>query len=110
MLVCDPALVTNEMVEDVLRYKRLDGVDAALNTIATACFAGGRQNLELIAHLGEIQAPAQVIWGREDRILPVSHSQGLPAAVEVTVLDGAGHLVHMEKAAEVNDLIARLIA
>ena len=110
MLVCDPALVTNDMVEDVLKYKRLDGVDAALNTIATACFAGGRQSLELTARLGEIQAPVQVIWGREDRILPVSHSQGLPAAVKVTVLDGAGHLVHMEKAAEVNDLIARLVA
>ena len=51
-----------------------------------------------------------MVWGREDRILPVSHSQGLPAAVKVTVIDGAGHLVHMEKAAEVNDLIARSIA
>ena len=45
MLVFDPALVTNDMVEDVLKYKRLDGVDAALNTIAGACFAGGRQSL-----------------------------------------------------------------
>ena len=47
MLVHDPALVTNDMVEDVLKYKRLDGVDAALNRVATACFAGGRQSLEL---------------------------------------------------------------
>ena len=31
MLVYDPALVTGDMVEDVLKYKRLDGVDAALN-------------------------------------------------------------------------------
>ena len=34
MLVYNPALVTNDMVEDVLKYKRLDGVDAALNTVA----------------------------------------------------------------------------
>ena len=108
MLVHDPALVTGEMVEDVLKYKRLDGVDAALNTIAGACFAGGRQSLELEPRLGEIAAPVQVIWGREDRILPVAHSEGLPAKVAVTVLDGAGHLVHMEKSAEVNALVERL--
>jgi pyruvate dehydrogenase E2 component (dihydrolipoamide acetyltransferase) len=110
MLVCDPNLVTNDMVEDVLKYKRLDGVDAALNAIAAACFAGGRQSLELTARLGEIRVPVRVVWGREDRILPVSHSQGLPASVKVSVIEGAGHLVHMEKAGEVNDLIARHVA
>src|SRR5919202_763129 len=30
MLVHDPGMVTGDMVEDVLKYKRLDGVDAAL--------------------------------------------------------------------------------
>ena len=109
MLVHDPALVTNEMVEDVLKYKRLDGVDAALNTVAGACFAGGRQSLELEPRLGEIKAPVQVIWGREDRILPVAHSEGLPASIAVTILDGAGHLVHMEKAGEVNALITERV-
>ena len=109
MLVYDPALVTNDMVEDVLKYKRLDGVDAALNTVAGACFAGGRQALELEPRLGEIVAPVHVVWGREDRVLPVAHSDGLPAKVAVTVLDGAGHLVHMEKSGEVNALIGRLV-
>jgi pyruvate dehydrogenase E2 component (dihydrolipoamide acetyltransferase) len=51
-----------------------------------------------------------VIWGREDRILPASHSEGLPSSVKVTVLDAAGHLVHMEKAGEVNALIARFVS
>jgi pyruvate dehydrogenase E2 component (dihydrolipoamide acetyltransferase) len=110
MLVHDPALVTNDMVEDVLKYKRLDGVDTALNRIASACFAGGRQSLQLTPRLGEIKAPVQVVWGREDRILPVRHSEGLPGSVKVAVLDEAGHLVHMEKAAEVNGLIERAVA
>ena len=43
LLVHDPALLSRTMVEDVLRYKRLDGVAAALATIAGACFPGGRQ-------------------------------------------------------------------
>ena len=41
MLVYDPALVTGDMIEDVLKYKRLDGVDAALTKVAGATFAGG---------------------------------------------------------------------
>ena len=48
--------------------------------------------------LRELKVPIQVIWGREDRIVPVAHGEGLPASVKVTVLDHAGHLVHMEKA------------
>ena len=110
MLVYDPDLVTNDMVEDVLRYKRLDGVDGALTKVASVCFAGGRQALLLKPRLAELKMPAQVVWGREDRILPVAHGEGLPAAVTLAVLDQAGHLVHMEKAADVNALIARLAA
>jgi pyruvate dehydrogenase E2 component (dihydrolipoamide acetyltransferase) len=53
--------------------------------------------------------PVQVIWGRQDQILPASHADGLPANVQVAVLDDAGHMVHMEKAAEVNDRLRAFI-
>ena len=45
MLVADPAMVSREMIEDVLKFKRLDGVEAALNRIVDDTFAGGRQAL-----------------------------------------------------------------
>jgi pyruvate dehydrogenase E2 component (dihydrolipoamide acetyltransferase) len=102
-------MVSRDMIEDVLKYKRLDGVDAALNRIAGDSFAGGRQALELTGRLGELKVPVQVIWGRQDQILPVSHAERLPAGVSVVVLDGAGHMVHMEKAAEVNDKLRAFI-
>ena len=105
MLVHDPELVTSDMVEDVLKYKRLDGVDAALNKVAGATFAGGQQALRLNDRLGELEVPVQVVWGCEDRIVPAAHGKGLPAGIKVTVLDHAGHLVHMEKVAEVNALV-----
>jgi pyruvate dehydrogenase E2 component (dihydrolipoamide acetyltransferase) len=109
MLVADPALVTNEMVEDVLKFKRLDGVEAALNKIASATFAGGRQALQLTDKLDALQVPVQVIWGAQDRIVPARHGEGLPAAIKVTLLADAGHLAHMEKANEVNELIKAFI-
>lgn len=109
MLVADPAMVSREMIEEVLRYKRLDGVESALNRIIDDTFAGGRQALELTGRLGELRVPVQVIWGRQDQILPASHALGLPGSVPVTVLDGAGHMVHMEKAAEVNHKLRAFI-
>lgn len=109
MLVHDPKLVTAEMVENVLRAKRLDGAQTALETIAAACFEGDRQRWQARARLVELRCPVQVIWGEDDRILPVAHSRDLPQAIAVHRLAGAGHLVHMEKAAEVNALIARFI-
>jgi pyruvate dehydrogenase E2 component (dihydrolipoamide acetyltransferase) len=102
MLVADPATLSRDMIEEVLKYKRLDGVEAALDRIAGESFAGGRQALQLTARLRELTVPVQVIWGRKDQIVPVSHAEGLPASVSVTVLDDAGHMAHMEKAADVN--------
>jgi pyruvate dehydrogenase E2 component (dihydrolipoamide acetyltransferase) len=109
LLVHDPALVSRAMVEDVLRYKRLDGVSTALATIAEAWFTGGRQSLDLTEQLAALQLPIQIIWGREDRIIPVSHAEALAARVRVHILDQTGHLPHMEKAGDVNRLIKRFL-
>jgi len=106
MLVADPAMVTADMVEEVLKYKRLDGALAALRLIATANFAGNTQRFALRDRLAGIKAPTQIIWGESDRILPAKHAAGLPAQIQVTTIPGAGHIVHMEKAAAVNKAIA----
>ncbi|HSA79472.1 MAG TPA: acetoin dehydrogenase dihydrolipoyllysine-residue acetyltransferase subunit [Geminicoccaceae bacterium] len=110
MLVADPGMVSREMIEDVLKFKRLDGVEAALNRIIDDNFAGGRQALDLTSRLGELTLPVQVIWGRHDQIIPASQAAGLPANVPVHVFDDAGHMVHMEKAVEVNELLKRFVA
>ena len=109
MLVADPAMISRDMIEDVLKFRRLDGVEAALNRIIDDTFAGGRQALELTGRLPELTVPVQVIWGRQDQVLPVAHSEGLPDSIPVTVFDDAGHMAHMEKAAEVNDKLRAFI-
>ncbi len=98
------------MVEELLRYKRLDGVEAALRGIAGAVFPGGRQGTVLAERLAELAQPVQVIWGREDRILPPAQVEGLPAKVAVATIAGAGHMPQMEAAAEVNRLIRAITA
>jgi pyruvate dehydrogenase E2 component (dihydrolipoamide acetyltransferase) len=109
LLVHDPALVSRAMVEDVLRYKRLDGVQAALEALAAEWFPNGVQRLGLAASLAGLSMPVQVIWGRDDRIIPVAHAEALADRVPVHILNAAGHLPHMEKSGEVNRLLTRLI-
>ncbi|MCH8001171.1 MAG: acetoin dehydrogenase dihydrolipoyllysine-residue acetyltransferase subunit [Proteobacteria bacterium] len=108
MLFADPQAVGRDMVEEVLRYKRLDGVEAALRGIAGAVFPGGRQGTVLAGRLAELAQPVQVIRGREDRILPPAQAEGLPANVAVTMIENAGHMPQMEAAAEVNRLIRKI--
>ena len=109
LLVDDPALVSRTMVEDVLRYKRLDGVSAALAKIAEAWFAGGRQSLDLTGRIAMLAMPVQLVWGRNDRVIPVAQAEALTARLPVHIVDAAGHLPHMEKTAEVNRLIGQFI-
>jgi pyruvate dehydrogenase E2 component (dihydrolipoyllysine-residue acetyltransferase) len=105
LLVADPALISRDMVDDVLKYKRLDGVDQALRQLAGNLFPGGRQAVIDPIGLARIPSPITVIWGRNDRILPVSHADVLPDRVAIHRLEGVGHMPHMEASAEVNRLI-----
>src|SRR5712671_2791283 len=75
LLVHDPALVSRAMVEDVLRYKRLDGVPAALESISRAWFPDGRQSVDIRPTLADLPMPVQIIWGHDDRIIPVVQAQ-----------------------------------
>ena len=105
MLVADPALISRDMVNDVLKYKRLDGVEAALKALAGNLFAGGRQESIADAALSSLSMPVQVIWGREDQVVPAAHAENVPAGFNVHLFDKVGHMPHMEAAAEVNRLI-----
>jgi pyruvate dehydrogenase E2 component (dihydrolipoamide acetyltransferase) len=109
LLVHDPDLVGRTMVEDVLRYKRLDGVPAILARLSEEWFPGGKQRADLHDAIADLKIPVQIIWGRYDRIIPVAHAEALAAELPVHIIEEAGHLPHMEKAGEVNRLLKRLI-
>jgi pyruvate dehydrogenase E2 component (dihydrolipoamide acetyltransferase) len=108
-LFADPALVTRALIDDLLKAKRIDGVPEVLAALAAAQFAGGRQAEQPARRLGA-GLPLLVLWGREDRIIPAAHAALAPAGAAVHVIEGAAHMVMMEKASEVNALIKRHLA
>jgi pyruvate dehydrogenase E2 component (dihydrolipoamide acetyltransferase) len=104
-LFADPTLVSRHLIDEVLKYKRLDGVTDALRAIATAQFPAGHQRdiLESVVTAGG--PPVLVIWGKEDRIIPAAHAAALSGRAHIEILAGAGHMAHMEQPARVNELI-----
>jgi pyruvate dehydrogenase E2 component (dihydrolipoamide acetyltransferase) len=109
MLTPDPALISNDMVENVIRFKRLDGAEAALRTIAAASYPGGSQGFVVRDRLGDLKVPVLVIVGAQDAIIPASHAQGLPASMRVETVAGSGHVPHMDHADAVNAAIQAII-
>jgi pyruvate dehydrogenase E2 component (dihydrolipoamide acetyltransferase) len=101
-LFADSRLITRQMVDDTLKYKRLDGVELALRTIASQFCLANRQSVSLRERLVELKMPVMVLWGSEDRIIPASQAANLPKHVRTEVLPGYGHMVHMEAASKVN--------
>ena len=106
-LFADPSMVSRQMIDDVLKYKRLDGVGELLVALNRGLFAGGRQVEQPGLRLAESGRPMLVIWGRDDRVVPMEHAGNAPPGSTIEVFDGAGHMVQMEKANEVNRLLLR---
>jgi pyruvate dehydrogenase E2 component (dihydrolipoamide acetyltransferase) len=110
LLFADRGLVTRQLVDEVLKYKRLDGVDEALRAISGNLFGEGRQQVMIDDHRAELMPPVLVVWGAEDRIIPAAHAERVGEGAEVHVLDGVGHSPHMEAAGEFNRIVERFLA
>ena len=105
-LFADPGAMSSEMIENVLKFKRLEGVPEALSAIAASLVSDGRQAFDLRAALAAAQVPVLVVWGDKDGVIPASQADNLPADVKVERLPGIGHMPMMEAAAAVNRLLA----
>lgn len=96
-LFSDPSLVSRAMVDEVQRFKRVDGVREALDTIRDAIVSGDAQAVDLGKALQGFAGPYAILWGEDDKVVP-------PAGVSaggVTLLPGVGHMPQAEAASKV---------
>jgi len=110
-LFADESLVTRQLVDDVLAYKRLDGVSAALHVLVGTLLDGDTQRMDSAAAIAQIggAVPVTVVWGSGDRIIPPAQAEAVAGAGR-HLIDGAGHMPHMERPAEVQAAIEETIA
>jgi pyruvate dehydrogenase E2 component (dihydrolipoamide acetyltransferase) len=110
-LFADESLVTRRLVDDLLAYKRLDGADAALHVLLGTLLDGDEQRADSAAALAATggAVPVAVVWGLADRVIPAAQAESVAGAVSY-LLDGAGHMPHMERPARVQAAIEETIA
>lgn len=104
-LFADRGLVSRSLIDDLLKYKRLDGVDDALKALSSAMFPDGAQSSVLTDLIAAARTPILVVWGEEDRVIPAAHASALGDAARVAVIPNAGHMVQMEASGKVNALL-----
>jgi pyruvate dehydrogenase E2 component (dihydrolipoamide acetyltransferase) len=86
------------MVNDLLKYKRLDGTEAALRQFASFL---REEDRSAPAALAGVTSPVHVLWGAEDRIVRPLTASELSPSIRLTLLEGTGHMPHLEKSAKV---------
>ena len=110
LLFADSSLVSRQLLDDLLKYKRLDGAAECLSELHDSLFRDGVQQALPGRSLSGTSPPLLLIWGAEDAIIPASHAQFAPAGSRVERIAGAGHMPQMEQASQVNRLLQQQTA
>ena len=108
--------VTWRVLVDALRGARIapEASHAELNALRNgASFRGVRPGYILLDRLPELAMPLLVVWGAQDKVLPVTHAYAAarkhPSA-RVEVLDRCGHWPQLEQADEFNRILGAFLA
>jgi pimeloyl-ACP methyl ester carboxylesterase len=68
--------------------------------------------LKTYEHVGKMDKPVLLFWGRDDPTVPFKHSRHLRAAMpnlEFHVIENCGHIPHYEKPEEVNPILLEFL-
>jgi pimeloyl-ACP methyl ester carboxylesterase len=91
-----------ELAEDLVKRVAADQEIELKNRygIARVGWHPPMYNPELAKWLHRVVCPVQIIWGREDAMLPLEYAHELKrliAGARLEVLSGCGHLPHLEQ-------------
>ena len=95
------------------RLAQPEDVDASLknrHTTARLAWEPRLHDPHLPKWLHRIDVPVKIVWGRQDRILPVGIADELKRRMpkaQVHILENCGHLPHAEKADEFVEIVCR---
>lgn len=108
----DPTAVDREWIDGAAAMLRMPGVKETSLGIARlgVDLRGQREQLfrDLHRELGQISAPALIVWGSRDPAVPLAHAyaaQRLIPGSQVRVIDGCGHTPQVERPQEFNRLV-----
>jgi pimeloyl-ACP methyl ester carboxylesterase len=101
----DDALVTEERVSEYLAPARRPGTFVAMRSLGASI---GDRPSRVANALGDITAPTLVVWGGDDRWIPLAHADRFVAGIagaRKLVIPACGHMPQEEKPGEVARLV-----
>ncbi len=110
-LFSHPERIAPEVREEMLRLLRLPGVGRTMLSVlrSSVGLMGLRSSLLQLLHARTLlPVPTLVVWGEEDRILPVEHARRFARRfpdVQLLVLPDCGHWPQMEQADAFNEAV-----
>ncbi len=107
MLFSDPALISRDLVDNLIKYKRLDGVKDALGKFAEWLALPSTALFDATEVLADV--PVTLVWGTEDQIVPFAADMELPEGIKLELLAGMGHMPHLEASQQIVRIVRALI-
>ncbi|MBK5233749.1 MAG: alpha/beta fold hydrolase [Thermoleophilia bacterium] len=104
-LIAHPSMIGREILWELGTY----GVKAPGMLQAAYALAG----YDTRHRLAEITLPTLVIWGEQDRLVPVSAAHSYDRRIphsELELIDDAGHMVQMERAGRFNRILEDFVS
>jgi triacylglycerol lipase len=105
-------LYTSDAAIDLMLLQRLTAGDGY--TIKSLIDSIARREDMLDNRLSAIKRPTLIVWGRDDRLTPLAQFgerfQKEITGSELLVIEGAGHVPQIEKAAEFNTALMKFLA
>jgi pimeloyl-ACP methyl ester carboxylesterase len=106
----DPSLATREEVDEHVAPFARPGAIAAVRSLL---FSYPSEAEALQREIRSIRRPVLILWGREDRWIPVAHADLFKAAIpnsRVQVLERCGHLPQEERPDEVAPILKAFLS
>jgi pyruvate dehydrogenase E2 component (dihydrolipoamide acetyltransferase) len=110
LLYHDTRKINDAMVGYALAGRADPSFRACVDRMTDANFENGRQRFDYARQIVAHPFPVHLVWGREDRIVPVSHAERLADKLPVHILDAVGHMPNAEAAETFNGIVSEILA
>ncbi len=98
-------LLTQDYLEEITGYQKVEGSTEVLLSVLRKDFFDKED--DEIAKLAEADIPVLIVWGRQDKAIPLSTGEkyhGMCKDSRMEVLDNAGHVPNVEQSGKFNQL------
>lgn len=90
--------------------REIPGQTDALLKILESITDGQTQKTLPLDDLAQLPMEKTIVWGREDDVVPVTQAESLSDRFDTHLLEGIGHMPHLEAPAEVSRLLVKKIS